>query len=72
METILSPLEFFRRARKLHANREAVTDGGQRWTYAQYGDRCDRWSSALVKLGVKPEDRVGTIAPNTHEHLEQY
>jgi fatty-acyl-CoA synthase len=72
METILSPLEFFRRSRKLHPDREAVVDGSQRWTYAQFGERCDRWSNALAKLGVKQGDRVGTIAPNTHEHLEQY
>jgi len=72
METILSPLDFFRRARKLHPQREAVVDGALRLTYAQFGDRCDRWSSALAKLGVKPGDRVGTIAPNTHEHLEQF
>ncbi len=72
METILSPLEFFRRARKLHPQREAVVDGALRLTYTQFGERCDRWSTALSKLGVKPGDRVGTIAPNTHEHLEQY
>ena len=72
METPLSPLDFFRRARKLHPDREAVVDGTQRWTYSQFGERCDRWSNALIKLGVKPGDRVGTIAPNTHEHLEQY
>ncbi|MCC2657204.1 MAG: AMP-binding enzyme family protein [Panacagrimonas sp.] len=72
METPLSPLDFFRRARKLHPDREAVVDGSQRWTYSQFGERCDRWSNALAKLGVKKGDRVGTIAPNTHAHLEQY
>src|SRR5690606_9013154 len=30
------------------------------------------WSAALNKLGVRQGDRVGTIAPNTHEHLEQF
>ena len=72
METILSPLEFFRRARKLHGQREAVVDGALRLNYAQFGERCDRWSNALAKLGVKKGERVGTIAPNIHEHLEQY
>ena len=28
--------------------------------------------AALVKLGVRAGDRVGTIAPNTHQHLEQH
>ena len=72
METPLSPLEFMRRARKLHAMREAVVDRGRRWTYSEFGARCDRWSSALARLGVRQGDRVGTIAPNTHQHLEQY
>jgi fatty-acyl-CoA synthase len=72
METPLSPLEFARRARKLHGAREAVIDGGRRLSYAQFGDRYDRWSVALSKLGVGKGDRVATIAPNTHQHLEQF
>jgi fatty-acyl-CoA synthase len=72
METPLTPLEFARRARKLHGRREAVVDGKLRFTYAQFGKRCDQWSTALAKLGVGKGDRVATIAPNTHQHLEQY
>ena len=51
---------------------EAVVDGELRLTYEQFGRRCDRWSAALWQLGVRPGDRVATIAPNTHQHLEQY
>jgi fatty-acyl-CoA synthase len=72
METPLTPLEFARRARKLHGGREAIVDGALRLTYAEFGERCDRWSAALAKLGVAKGDRVATIAPNTHQHLEQY
>jgi fatty-acyl-CoA synthase len=72
METPLTPLEFARRARKLHGRREAVVDGELRFTYAQFGRRCDQWSTALAKLGVVKGDRVATIAPNTHQHLEQF
>jgi fatty-acyl-CoA synthase len=72
METPLTPLEFARRARKIHADREAVVDGALRLTYRQFGDRCDRWSAALARLGIRKGDRVATIAPNTHQHLEQY
>src|SRR6202047_1235818 len=72
METPLTPLEFARRARKLHGRREAVVDRNLRFTYAQFGERCDRWSDALAKLGVGKGDRVATIAPNTHQHLEQF
>lgn len=72
MEMPLSPLEFLRRARKLYATREAVVDGPLRLTYAEFGQRCDQWSAALQRLGVERGDRVGTIAPNTHQHLEQF
>jgi fatty-acyl-CoA synthase len=72
METPLTPLEFMRRSRKLYPNREAVVDGRQRWTYAEFFDRCDRWSSALQRLGVKKGDRVAYIAPNTHGQLESF
>ena len=72
METPLSPLEFARRARHLYGEREAVVDGEKRFTYAQFLERCDRWSTALQAMGVGQGDRVAYIAPNTHSHLEAY
>src|SRR6202034_2851066 len=72
METPLSPLDFARRTRRLHGDREAVVDGDLRLTYAQFFDRCDRWASALQELGVTQGDRVATIAPNTHAQLEAF
>jgi len=72
MEMPLSPMEFARRARRLYADREAVVDGDVRLTYAQFFDRCDRWSAALQALGVQHGDRVAYIAPNTHAHLEGF
>src|ERR1700716_1705011 len=73
MELALTPLEFARRARRLYANREAVVDGDLRLTYAQFFDRCDRWSQVLQqRLGVGHGDRVAYIAPNTHAQLESF
>jgi fatty-acyl-CoA synthase len=72
METPLTPLEFARRSRRLYPDREAVVDGSLRLTYDQFFDRCDRWSAALQKLGVKQGDRVAYIAPNTHAQLESF
>jgi fatty-acyl-CoA synthase len=72
MDTPLTPIEFMRRARKVHGGREAVIDGDLRRTYAQFGERCDRWSAALRSLGVVKGDRVATIAQNIHQHLEQF
>jgi fatty-acyl-CoA synthase len=72
METPLTPLEFARRARKLYAGREAVVDGSLRLTYQQFFERCDRWSAALQRLGVRQGDRVAYVAPNTHAQLESF
>ncbi|TMD23589.1 MAG: long-chain-fatty-acid--CoA ligase [Chloroflexi bacterium] len=72
METPLTPLEFMRRTRRLHRQREAVVDGGLRLTYEQFFDRCDRWSAALQRLGVRQGDRVAYIAPNVHPQLESF
>src|SRR5712675_24795 len=72
METPLTPLEFMRRTRRLHPQREAVVDGDLRLSYEEFFERCDRWSAALQSLGVSKGDRVAYIAPNTHEQLESF
>ncbi len=72
MDVSLTPLEFARRARRIYPNREAVVDGTVRLSYAQFFERCDRWSRALQHMGVRPGDRVVVIAPNTHRMLEQF
>src|SRR2546428_12369574 len=72
METPLSPLEFARRTRKLYAQRDAVIDGDLRLNYEEFFGRCDAWSSALQRLGVRRGDRIAYIAPNTHAQLESF
>jgi fatty-acyl-CoA synthase len=72
METPLTPLEFARRARKVYPEQIAVIDGESRWNYAQFLDRCDRWSAVLQQLGVGAGDRVAYLAPNTHAQLESF
>src|SRR5215471_18478247 len=72
METPLTPLEFARRARKLYPERLAVIDGDSRRTYAQFLDRCDRWSAVLQQLGTNPGDRVAYLSSNTHAQLESF
>jgi fatty-acyl-CoA synthase len=72
MELPLTPLAFGARARRLYGGREAVRFNDVRFTYAEFLDRCDRWSSRLQSLGVKPGDRVAYIAQNIPAHLEGY
>src|SRR6266702_3558237 len=40
-----------------------------RYTYAEAHPRIKRMALALQRLGVKPGDRVGTLAWNTHRHF---
>jgi fatty-acyl-CoA synthase len=72
MNTAITPLEFGRRARRLFGGREAVVDGDRRFTYEQFFERCDRWSTVLQRLGVTAGDRVAYIAPNIHAQLESF
>src|SRR3979490_1409405 len=72
MEIALTPLEFARRTRALYPDREALVDGALRLTYEQFFERCDRFSSALQRRGVKAGDRVAYIAPNSHAQLESF
>jgi fatty-acyl-CoA synthase len=66
---------FLERARRIHARKTVVTKtvtGIHRETYAEFGDRTERLAAALARLGVKPGDRVATMAWNCWRHLEIY
>ena len=43
-----------------------------RYTYADAHPRIKKMALALQRLGIKPGDRVGTLAWNTHRHLEMF
>jgi len=43
-----------------------------RQTYAETRTRVVRLANALLTLGVKPGDRIATLAWNTHRHFELY
>ncbi|MBR9982046.1 MAG: long-chain-fatty-acid--CoA ligase [Desulfatitalea sp.] len=58
--------------------RNHTTGAYQRFTWAQWHARTCRLANALKKLGVQPGkpgepgDRIGTMALNTHRHMELY
>ncbi|OLZ39557.1 long-chain fatty acid--CoA ligase [Natrinema saccharevitans] len=71
METPLIVTDFLDQARSHYGNEEAIvgTDG-ERFTYAEFGERVDRFAAALQERGIEKGDRVAVLDPNTHYHLE--
>ena len=63
-------------ARNWHGSREVVTRSVEgpivRTTYGQIHDRAKRVSNALKAWGIKPGDRVATLAWNTDKHIETW
>jgi fatty-acyl-CoA synthase len=63
------------RIERLHQKKEVVTKlelGVHRMTNAEMVPRINRLAGALKQLGIKPGDRVATLAFNNHRHLELY
>ena len=63
-------------AKSWHGHREVVTRAVEgpivRTTYAELHARAKRVSSALLGWGVKPGDRIATLAWNTGKHMEAW
>src|SRR3981081_2985526 len=63
------------RIERLHQKKEVVTkrdEGVHRTTYGEMVPRINRLAGALKRIGVKPGDRVATLAWNNNRHLELY
>ena len=74
MPLLISSL--IRHASEHHSDTEIVsrlTEGGiHRYTYSDAHTRSRQLANALLKLGIKPSDRVGTLAWNGFRHFETY
>jgi fatty-acyl-CoA synthase len=67
--------DLFEHGRRLYPDSRIVTvgeEGDRISTYAEVAARTDQLAKALMKLGVRLEDRVGTFCWNSQEHLEAY
>ncbi|TAN35147.1 fatty-acid--CoA ligase [bacterium] len=63
------------RVERLHQKKEIVTkraEGVHRTTNGEMVRRINRLAGALKRLGIKPGDRVATLAFNNYRHLELY
>ena len=51
---------------------QTVEGGLHRYGYAEAHERIGRLANALIDLGIRPGDRVATLAWNTYRHFELY
>lgn len=72
MKIPLTPIRCLHRAVDLYGHKEAVVCSGKRFTYQEFGERCQKLASALNAVGIGFGDRVGFIGLNTHRLLEGY
>ena len=76
MDYPLTLSTIFRRAESIYPRHEIVwrtaDKSVRRYTYGDFAIRARRLARALLDLGVKPGDRVATLAWNHGPHLEAY
>jgi fatty-acyl-CoA synthase len=75
MDFPLTTQMILRRGERLFAQSVVETFDGEALhtlAFAQVANRAARLATALVKLGIAPGERVGTLCWNSHAHLEAY
>jgi len=60
------------KAVKFFSDQEAVVDGTTRLTYGQLAGRVEQLAAGLSKLGLKFQDRVSIVSPNSLAFWETY
>ena len=68
----LSPVAFLERSERVYPDKIAVIHGRTAYTYRDFGARCRRFASSLLRLGVTRGDTVAIIAPNIPALLEAH
>jgi fatty-acyl-CoA synthase len=70
--TELTPISFLERNAYVFPDKTAVVHGSRKYTYRQFEERVNRLASALRKAGLRKNDRVAFICPNTPAMLEAH
>ncbi len=60
------------RARHLHPDSPAVTDGGRHVSYRELGAQVDALAGWFRARGITPGDRIAALLPNSSAFLEAY
>lgn len=68
----LTPVRCLYRGVDLYGRKVGVVSGASRFTYAQFGERCERLAAGLAAEGIRPGDRVAYLSFNNNALLEGY
>jgi fatty-acyl-CoA synthase len=72
MHVPLTPIRCLYRGVDLYGSKIGVVSGPHRFTYSEFGERCERLAAGLKAQGVEKGDRVAYLCWNSHELLEGY
>jgi fatty-acyl-CoA synthase len=72
MNIPLTPIRCLYRGVDLYGTKTGVISGARRFTYAEFGERCERLAGGLLDAGIGPGDRVAFLSFNNNELLEGY
>ena len=64
--------DLFDRAADMHPDKEAFVDRDSRYTYGEARQKVDKLAVGLMRLGIKPLDRVLIQLPNWNEFVFAY
>ena len=70
--TELTPTSFLRRSAYVYPEKVAVIHQDRRYTYRDFEERVNRFTSQLRKYGLKKHDRVAFLCPNIPALLEAH
>ena len=72
MHVPLTPIRNLYRAVDLWNTKTGVVSGNDRFTYGEFGERCERLAGGLLAAGIRPGDRVAYLSFNNNQLLEGY
>ncbi len=68
----LTPLSFIARTAEVYPERLAIVHGGLRQSWAQTYARCRQLASSLQRIGIRKNDCVAVMLPNTPPMVEAH
>jgi fatty-acyl-CoA synthase len=68
----LTPIRCLYRGVDLYGRKVGIVSGQSRFTYAEFGERCERLAAGLAAEGIRPGDRVAYLSFNNNALLEGY